>query len=230
MYRLFYNIISISKIYISASPLLVNIFISLFAKDRKITDRENIDVSGPPRVSNTYVGRVLNQTQEDLHFVNHFHSPGQVINGLKKGIPTIIIIRDPLDTAISSCIKYPLLYPFVAVLRYNVFYNSLLKYKGKYIVADFKIVKSDFNSIIREFNEKYQNKLRLKYIENPDILEGEILESMFTKNTPEGDIETQVSAPTKKKEMLKKEMTKSIEATFNMSKAKQIYNIFKKKL
>jgi hypothetical protein len=196
----------------------------IFYKERLIKN-DNILVSGPPRVSNTFVGRVLYKTQKNLLFVNHFHSPGQVINAFNQDIPSIIIIRDPIDTAVSLCIKYPKLYPWVAIQHYNLYYKSLFNYNNKFILIDFETMKEDFNKVIEKFNSKYGSKLKLKEINDFKSLEQEIFDSMRITGLPNGNLEMEISAPTKEKENLKPKVREIIKKQFNLRTAKKIYQL-----
>ncbi len=230
MKNFLFNIKTLIKIYISSNPLLVSLYLNFFAKERIVTGKEDILISGPPRVSNTFVGRMIMFNQENLTLVNHFHSPGQVINAIKKGVPAIIIIRDPIDMATSLCIKYPMIHPFVALQTYIVYYKNLLKYRDKFLLIDFETIKSDFNEIITQFNVKYKDIFQLEFINDLKEHERYVLDSMNKFGLPEGNIEIQSSGPTNKKEKMKKKYKSFVKQQVNTKNTIRIYNELKRSI
>jgi hypothetical protein len=86
-------------------------------------------------------------------------------------------------------------------------------------------MKEDFNKVIEKFNSKYGSKLKLKEINDFKSLEQEIFDSMRITGLPNGNLEMEISAPTKEKENLKPKVREIIKKQFNLRTAKKIYQL-----
>lgn len=75
------------------------------ARERAITGRTQLVIEGFPRSGNTFAAKAfaLSQTQPVV-VASHVHLPAQVKLAVRKGVPTMVLVRDPADAAVSMAI------------------------------------------------------------------------------------------------------------------------------
>lgn len=64
-------------------------------------------IGGFQRSGNTYAAHILRKLLgQDIHFVSHLHKSAVLKKALNIGMPTFVIVREPLDTVASMYLKY----------------------------------------------------------------------------------------------------------------------------
>lgn len=64
-------------------------------------------IGGFQRSGNTYAAHILRKLLgKDLHFVSHLHKSAVLKKALKIGMPTFVIVRNPLDAVASQYLKH----------------------------------------------------------------------------------------------------------------------------
>jgi hypothetical protein len=119
-------------------------------------------IDGFPRCANTFAAIAFQTAQpRPLKIAHHLHAPAHLIQGIKLGIPTVLLVREPVDTALSETIRsYPVtLYQVLSA--YCLFYETAVRYVDRLVVADFHIVTTDFGSIIETLNSKFRTNFGL---------------------------------------------------------------------
>lgn len=127
------------------------------AEARVLSGPADLVIEGFPRCGNTFAVTAFRLAQpRPVALANHLHVPAQVKEAVRCEIPTILLIRDPIDTAISFMIQHNLLIPGRQVLdQYVDYYRTLTPYLDEVVVAPFTHVTSDLGAVIRRVNEKY---------------------------------------------------------------------------
>ena len=128
-------------------------------KGRIVNQNTDIVLEGFPRSANTYSYVMLNQSNFLLTIAHHFHYPINIIKGVRKNIPVIILIRRPEDAILSQMIRNPKVSFDEAFIWYKAFYTQALIYKDSIVVAEFQNVIKNFNDIILKVNKKYDLSL-----------------------------------------------------------------------
>jgi hypothetical protein len=111
--------------------------------------------TGFPRTGNTFVRNALELCMPpDKTVASHRHNPAFIIRALRHRKPGILVIREPVDTAISSAIftGHPLLHDLV---RYIDFYCALRPYRDELFVARFSEVVRDFGPVLARWKARY---------------------------------------------------------------------------
>ncbi len=85
----------------------------------------------------------------------HVHAPAQVIAGARRGLPNLVIIREPEDTVLSFVIRNPHISIRQTLRGYLRFYEPLLRYRDRFVVGTFEDVTADFGAVIRRVNERF---------------------------------------------------------------------------
>lgn len=219
--------------YLALFPKLFTFLVKTFGHKklgRKIIDDScKFVIEGFPRTANTFAlhAFLLSQKKEwgSREIAHHVHKSSQVIIGLKKGLPVLVLIRDPSDAIVSAKIRQPS-YSFPALIKaYILFYRPLLKYKNELVFADFNEVIADFGVSIARVNKLYGTKFDLfeNTKKNIDTLNRKIKELDDVKSS--ANPELRVSVPSEQKNHLKLNLHMELaNHRKQLKKAKKIYS------
>lgn len=144
------------------------------ALKRVVTKEHEIVIEGFPRCANSFSVRAFqfnNDSDRKVEIATHLHSTSSILLGVKWGIPTLVLIRNP-DDAVPSFLSLGVQLKKTDMLttkklrimshvaywthRYTEFYNKLIAVQSKVVVGDFDLVTQDFNQIISALNDKFQ--------------------------------------------------------------------------
>jgi hypothetical protein len=115
----------------------------------------DIVIEGFPRTANTFAVRAFRLAQPgEVRIAHHLHAPAQVVFAAKRGIPALVLIRDPEETVLSLVMR-SFMSVSQALRSYIRFYRSVLPYRDRFVTGEFQRVVSDFGGIIREINGKF---------------------------------------------------------------------------
>tara|TARA_B100001093_G_scaffold479610_1_gene508750 strand:+ start:3358 stop:4014 length:657 start_codon:yes stop_codon:yes gene_type:complete len=149
-------------------------------KETKIARKYfDLIIDGFPRSANSYTTRLFKQLEPRYHIGHHLHSVSHIIYGLKKSIPSIVLIRNPKDAIISlaaldiiecysgetkkflreNSLKW-------IIKKYIRFYKPLTNHVDKFLLVDFEVIINCPIRIIKAFN----NKFNLNFETDPEIL------------------------------------------------------------
>ncbi|MEM7590560.1 MAG: hypothetical protein AAF383_03385 [Cyanobacteria bacterium P01_A01_bin.83] len=149
---------------------------------RMINSDTEIVIDGYPCSANTFAEKAFRMAQpREVKMAHHTHDPSQLITAIKANIPTIALIRNPEDVTLSYtsrfCDPANTSEDNVAQLihyllnDYLDFYRRIIKYKGYYIIAEFKTITSAYDLIIKELNSKYEVNFNPFYCNEPNLEE-----------------------------------------------------------
>ena len=139
-------------------PLLFYAFYGLIPKNRMLSVDRNTQlvIEGFPRSANTFAVVAFNKAQPTkLQIAHHMHVPAQIIKGVQKKIPTIVLIRNPKDAVVSLVMYDPRISLTRALKCYISFYQTIYLYRSRYVVARFEEVINDYSKVIKETNNKF---------------------------------------------------------------------------
>lgn len=113
-----------------------------------------IVIDGFPRSGNTFaVSAFLLSQERPVSVAHHLHVPAQILAGVRRGIPVILLIRDPAAAVLSMCVREPVLSLSELLSSYSRFHLPLLSVDpSKLLVADFGEVTEDFGGVLRRAN------------------------------------------------------------------------------
>jgi hypothetical protein len=121
-----------------------------------VTGNTAFVMEGFPRSGNTFASAAFGSVKtEPFEVARHEHVPAQVIAGARAGIPVLVFIRDPESAVLSFVMRFPELTVRQALRGYIRFYSTLLPYRGRFLVATFDQVTTDFGRVIRRVNARY---------------------------------------------------------------------------
>jgi hypothetical protein len=193
--------------------------------------RRNVDlyISGYPRSGNTFARTTFLSANPGLEIRSHRHIPTFVLQLVRRRAPGLILIRRPLDAAISWAIHEN--QPIEEAMAYwNDYYQALMPVRSQLFVADFEDVISDFGGVMRAFNARWRTSYTP--FEHTRETAAECFQVTEEEHRlPEGGIrEMQVCRPSESRRMLKeallREMAQSSFLRRELASANELYRSF----
>lgn len=122
---------------------------------RFVGPKTELVLEGFQRSANTYALRLFEAAQtRSVSIAHHAHAASQIKEGLRRGIPCVLLIREPVDAVSSYLRVWPALQARTVLRLYASFYERLLPFKDELIVAGFDRVTHDFAAVIQELNTR----------------------------------------------------------------------------
>jgi hypothetical protein len=120
----------------------------------------DIYIDGYPRSGNTFALKAFSLANPGVRVRSHQHVPTFVVQSVKRREPGMVLIRKPIDAAISWSIYEgePLRN---SLAYYTDFYSVLLKHREDLFFVSFESVVADFGLVLRDFNERWGTRYTL---------------------------------------------------------------------
>lgn len=113
-------------------------------------------IEGFPRSANTFSVFAFERAQgRAIKLAHHMHVPIQIVRGVRLGVPTIVLLREPQDAVLSLMVRYPSLSVISCVKTYIDFYSSIFSLRDQFVIGEFSRVTSNFGYIIKKVNQKF---------------------------------------------------------------------------
>jgi len=126
-------------------------------EDRLVGRDTELVIEGFQRSGNTFATVAFNLAQtRPVKLAHHLHAPAQIRMAVKLGVPCLVLIRDPIDTAVSQMIYESGVDARQALWSWIWFYRHVEASCDAVLIADFRDVSRDFGSLIREVNERFR--------------------------------------------------------------------------
>jgi hypothetical protein len=121
---------------------------------RRDTD---VVVESFPRCASSFAVHALRLAQEPraLRIAHHTHMPAQVLEAARLGIPTIVLIRAPVEAVLSHVIHTPALTIEDSLRGFVRFYEPLRGTREAFVVGTFAEVTQDFGVVIDRLNDRF---------------------------------------------------------------------------
>jgi glycosyltransferase involved in cell wall biosynthesis len=121
-----------------------------------IGPRTEVVFEGYTRAAMTFAVYAFQLSQaEPVRMAHHLHAPAQAIAAARRGLPTLVLIREPRGAILSQVVREPHVALPDALYAYARYYERLLPYRSAFAVADFEDVTADFGAVTRRFNERF---------------------------------------------------------------------------
>lgn len=154
--------------YASLAPSILPLFYRNHSNDAIITANTDIVIEGFGGSANTFARVAFEFAQTKEYVVaSHLHTPSQVIKAVKLGIPTIVLIRDPLDVVKS--LRSRLYIPSVCqtLKHYTRYYSTIYPLRNSYVIATYHDVTTDYGEVIHRTNIHFGTDFGL-FLHNED--------------------------------------------------------------
>ncbi|HZP90909.1 MAG TPA: hypothetical protein VFC04_07940 [Actinomycetota bacterium] len=180
-----------------------------------VGDDTQIVIEGFPRTGTSFAVAAFDIAQDrSVRIACHVHAPAQVLEGVRRGLPALVIAREPEDTVLSFVIRNPHLGLRQALRGYLRFYEPLLPVRDRVVVGRFDEVTTDFGAVIRRVNERFGTDFReFEHTQESARRVFEEIEGDYRARLPEGEaLERQVARPSEWRRRLKAELASSYRA------------------
>lgn len=129
------------------------------ARDRAVSERTQLVIEGFPRSGNTFAAKAFALSQRHPVVVaSHVHLPAQVKLAVRRGVPTMVLVRDPADAAISMAIADPH-HRVEHLVRYWAHYHSQIRpLRGEVLLVAFEEATIDFGAVIDRLNARFETR------------------------------------------------------------------------
>lgn len=137
--------------------------------DRLVTDATDVCIEGFPRSANSFaVGAFEYAQDEALSIAHHNHVPAPVLNAVRRDLPTIVLIRYPVDAVVSfralqlqNSARSDTPSSLLAIScrlhlqTWIAFYECITPILSKVVVAPFEVVTNNFDRVIHALNDRF---------------------------------------------------------------------------
>ncbi|SNS55797.1 hypothetical protein SAMN05421640_0654 [Ekhidna lutea] len=212
--------------FASIYHLLVSI---LLRNDGEIEKNSSIVIEGFPRSANTFsywAFRFSQENFEEMHVAHHRHKISQIILGVKRGLPVIVLIRNPEDAIASLKIRHPE-FTYRTMLKVYIFYYSkVIELKNNVIIADFDQVINNYSSILEQVNRKFGTNFSM-FEATPENLKKikETISQLDDVTRDPTKFSSRVALPNDERKGYKEQILKEINSNSALlKKAKDIYH------
>ncbi|HBW20992.1 MAG: hypothetical protein ACLPN6_07920 [Streptosporangiaceae bacterium] len=121
-----------------------------------IGPRTELVIEGYFCSANTFAVYAFQLSQaRPVRLAHHLHAPAQLITAARRGIPALLLIREPEDAILSELTYDPAAAMRSALVAYSRFYTCLLPLLDSLVVAEFEQVIHDFGTVIRRLNAHF---------------------------------------------------------------------------
>jgi hypothetical protein len=112
-------------------------------------------IEGAARSGNTFAVLAFASAQErPVRTAHHTHAPAQVLTAARWGIPMLVLVRPPLDSALAHMALRGV--PADAALAAWIrFHRSILPVRDDFVVASFAEVTGDFGAAVARVNDRF---------------------------------------------------------------------------
>lgn len=111
-----------------------------------------------PRCASSFAIAAFRLAQEPRSFriACQTHAPGHVIAAVRRDIPALVLIREPMEAIVSNLFRHPDRGVDGLLRGYLRFYEPLMPYRGGFVVATFEeVVGGGFGEVIRRVNARF---------------------------------------------------------------------------
>jgi len=121
-----------------------------------ISSRTQLLIDGYTRSATTFAVYALQLSQDTpVRVAHHLHAPAQFIEAARRGIPALLLIREPQGAILSQLIREPGVTGHDALVAYSRFHTCLLPYRDTFVVGEFEEVTHDFGRVVRRLNLRF---------------------------------------------------------------------------
>lgn len=127
-----------------------------FKRDRTVSQNTEIVIEAYPRSGNTFAEAAFRFSNGSrLRIAHHLHAPAQVLRGAALRIPTLVILREPGEAAVSWTIFQPRVSLRQALRNYVHFYEPLWAVRDAIVMVPFQTLITDFSSAMARVNARF---------------------------------------------------------------------------
>jgi hypothetical protein len=113
-------------------------------------------IDGYTRAASTHVVYAFQLAQPaPVRVAHHLHAPAQLMEAARRGVPALLLVREPDGTALSQAAREPHVTVRDALLAHARFHERLLPYRQAFVVADFASVTRDPGPAVQAVDDRF---------------------------------------------------------------------------
>jgi len=191
-------------------------------RQRFVQDDTTIVIEGYPRSANSLMVDAFILAQGGyVPIANHSHHWGQVVDGVKKGVPVVVTIRNPIDAAASLLVRRTEINATTALSGYHTFHRNILPFKKQIHFVRFEDVIESPAQVVTQINEKFGSVFTVPEDTVKDALRDKALMESSIKDPERGKF--QVCYPNKEKSERVAKVKEDLRLHPMASQAEEIY-------
>jgi hypothetical protein len=147
------NLVYSLKLVVATHPTLAVIGSRLRHRAHVLGSGTDIVIEGFPRSANSFVVQAFERTQaRPLTVAHHTHAPGHVIAACRRGVPALVLMRQPSDAVSRCALIRPRISLRLLLRGWLGFYRPLLPWRDRFHVGTFQEVTSDLGAVMIAMN------------------------------------------------------------------------------
>lgn len=132
---------------------------ALDIRESRVGRSTQVVIDGFPGSGNSFAAAAFQISQQrPVLTANHLHSPAQIIKAVKRGIPTVVTIREPFDAIVSLSSRWPYISLTQGLRHYVKFYEKLTPYTDGFVVSTFDLTTRHLDRVVREVNRRFKKE------------------------------------------------------------------------
>lgn len=164
--------------------------------------------------ANSYATDIFTKSQsQPVQIAHHLHSPAQVINGVKRGLPVLITIRAPVDACLSLTSRWPYVSMSQALRSYMGYYTALLPYADQIVWSPFHTTIHDLNRAIQSVNSRFDTSF--------EMTSSSAVDEIRQRHAPEKS-----HSEKQRRDLIKQEKLLELESTKNKRLAEEAHSLY----
>jgi hypothetical protein len=113
-------------------------------------------IDGYTRCASTFVVHAFQLAQpRPVRLAHHLHASAQVVEAVRRGLPTLTVVREPRGAVLSQLVREPDVDLRDAMLAYARFYEQLQPHRDAMVVSDFPESTHDLAGVVRRVNARF---------------------------------------------------------------------------
>lgn len=196
-----------------ADPKWYRMVAPLFGGNGRFHVHCDLAVDGFARSGNTFVADMLRATQPaGFRFESHHHIPPFIMACCAHGTPTVLLVREPIDSVISLALHSGWSLR-KSLDHYIVYHEYLIPYREKVFVARFSDFTRDFRQLVLDINIHFNLRLNTDF--HHETVATRTLAAMDQRLSRQGRPLTpmEIHRPTEERRRLKSELLHAIQST-----------------
>ena len=138
-----------------------------------VSPATDVVIEGFPRSANSLMVSAFVAAQpRPMGVAHHVHAPANAIEGVRRGLPTLVLIREPEDAVVELVLLKPALTVAQALRGWLRFYGPLRPHRRRFVVATTAEVTQDPAIAIRRLNERFATPFALPTSETAEGIRG----------------------------------------------------------
>jgi hypothetical protein len=198
------------KTWIAAFPALALPLARTRGRGEVIGRDTDVVIESFPRCASSFAVAAFRLAQEPraVRIANHTHMPAQVLIAARRGVPALVLTREPEPAVLSHVIHTPSVTLAGSLRGYVRFYEPLLRKRGAFVIGTFDEVVNDFGSVIERLNDRFGTSFaRFEHTEaNLERLRNEIETDYRARAAGEAELERIIPIPSPAREELKEHL------------------------